>query len=406
MGVSSFAAYREAGKTDLPLIVLMIDNLTALKELYFQDDEELLSLCRESLTVGISIVIANSHTSGIGYKYLSNFSSRIALFCNDSSEYSSLFEHCSERIENIPGRCIVDLDKRHLECQSFLAFDGEKEHDRAIQIRDYIAQTNKRNSRMMANIMPVIPEVLSSRYVASTFSGYMSEPGLVAVGLDYSTVSPMVLDFSTLGVLAISGRENAGKHNFMRLCARMLEKTHPGTSEIYIVDGIRRKLSDLREEPNVVSYDFLASNAVTLVKEIEQKLKQRYDLLAAGKENALENEKLIVLILNSTEAMELVSMDPGAVTAYRNITGKYKNMKICVLLGQYENTNIPYSAPELIKKAKEAKHFIFFDDLANLKILDLPMTMLRNYKKPIETGDAYYIKENKCMKLKTAIDRQ
>ena len=406
VGVSSFAAYREAGKTDLPLIVLMIDNLTALKELYFQDDEELLSLCRESLTVGISIVIANSHTSGIGYKYLSNFSSRIALFCNDSSEYSSLFEHCGERIENIPGRCIIDLDKRHLECQSFLAFDGEKEFDRAIQIRDYIAQTNKRNSRMMANIIPVIPEVLTSRYVASTFGGYMSEPGLVAVGLDYGTVSPMVLDFSTLGVLAISGRENSGKHNFMRLCTRMLEKTHPGTSEIYIVDSIRRKLSDLRDEPNVVSYDFLASNAVTLLKDIEQKLKQRYDLLAAGEENALEKEKLIVLILNSAEAMELVSMDPGALNAYRNITGKYKNMKIAVLLGQFENVNVPYSAPELIKKAKDAKHFIFFDDLANLKILDLPMAMLRNFKKPIENGDAYYIKENKCVKLKSAIDQK
>lgn len=96
VGVSSFTAYKEAGCTDLPQIVLMIDNLTALKELYFQDDDELLRLCRESLTVGISVVIANSQTSGIGYKYLSNFSCRIAMFCNDSGEYGSLFDHCRE----------------------------------------------------------------------------------------------------------------------------------------------------------------------------------------------------------------------------------------------------------------------------------------------------------------------
>lgn len=83
VGVSSFVAYKEAGRTDMKQIVLIIDNLTALKELYFQDDDELLNLCREGITVGISIVIANAQTAGIGYKYLSSFSNRIALFCND-----------------------------------------------------------------------------------------------------------------------------------------------------------------------------------------------------------------------------------------------------------------------------------------------------------------------------------
>ncbi len=80
VGVSSFAAYKEAGRTDLAQILLIIDNLTALKEMYFQDDAELLSLCREGLSVGISIIIANSQTAGIGYKYLSNFSTKVAMF--------------------------------------------------------------------------------------------------------------------------------------------------------------------------------------------------------------------------------------------------------------------------------------------------------------------------------------
>ena len=65
VGVSSFVAYKEAGRTDMKQIVLIIDNLTALKELYFQDDDELLNLCREGITVGISIVIANAQTAGI-----------------------------------------------------------------------------------------------------------------------------------------------------------------------------------------------------------------------------------------------------------------------------------------------------------------------------------------------------
>ena len=66
VGVSSFVAYKEAGRTDMKQIVLIIDNLTALKELYFQDDDELLNLCREGITVGISIVIASAHSAQSG----------------------------------------------------------------------------------------------------------------------------------------------------------------------------------------------------------------------------------------------------------------------------------------------------------------------------------------------------
>ena len=404
VGVSSFAAYKEAGQTDLPQIVVLIDNLTALKELYFQDDDTLLNLCREGLTVGITVVVANPQTSGIGYKYLSNFSGRIALFCNDSSEYVSLFEHCSERNDNIQGRCIVEIDKKHMDCQAYLAFRGEKEFERAQDIRSYVAAANKRYSGMMAKIIPVIPEVLSTGYVTSTLAGYMSGSSDLVMGLDYGTVTPLVLDFSTLGVLVVSGREKSGRHNFLRYCVHMLEQVHPGTSEVYIVDGIRKKLSNLRDCPNVAQYDFLAPSVTTIVKNVEQTLKQRYEALATGDENVLEKEKLIVLLLNSMDAMEALSADSGALNAYRNIIGKYKNMKVCVLLGGYENANVPYGAPEVVKKAKEARHFMFFDDLASMKIVDMPMAALRNFKKPIDLGDAYYIKENNCVKLKTVID--
>lgn len=403
-GVSSFAAYKEAGKDDLPQIVLMIDNLTALKELYFKEDDELLNLCREGLSVGISVVIANAQTAGIGYKYLSNFACRIAMFCNDSNEYNSLFDHCRERIDDIHGRCIVDVDKEHLECQTFLAFQGEKEFERVQEIGRYIRETNEGNRGMMAQIIPVIPELLNTSFVLSNFMGYMQEKQTLAIGLDYATVSPFVFDFRTLGVLAVSGREGSGKHNFFKYVTHTMEQVHPGTTEIHIVDGISRKLSCLKDCSNVASYEFLPEKAVELIKDTEQKLKVRYDALASGEDAALTDSKLILLMINNYEAMEAISTDMTAMNAYKNIIGKYKNMNICILLGSYENTNVPYGAPEVIKKARDAKHFLFFDDIANMKILDMPLSVIRNFKKPIELGDCYYIKDNECVKIKTVLD--
>lgn len=402
MGVSSFAAYREAGKTDLPLMVLLIDNLTALKELYFQDDDELLSLCREGLTVGLSIVIANSQTAGIGYKYLSNFSARIALFCNDSNEYSSLFDHCRERIESIPGRCIVELEKRHLDCQAYLAFKGEKEIDRVKDIKAFISDINATNKGMAARRIPLIPATLTQDYMADEFSNYMQDDTSVVVGLDYATVTPYAIDLASVGMLAVTGRDGGGRHNWIKYTVTMLERMYPAKTKVYVIDSIGKKLASLKSAANVTSYSMIAEDTVTQIRTIEMQLKERYDALVAGNEEVLKSAELLMLVIDNEDALMAISNDRDALSAYKNITGKYKNMKVCIL-ACVENANIPYSAPEILKNIRDQRHFMYFDDIGNMKIFDLPLSVARNFKKPIEIGDGYYIKENNCCKLKTPV---
>ena len=401
-GVSSFAAYKEAGEKDLPLIVLLIDNLTALKELYFQDDGELLNLCREGLTVGISIVIANSQTAGIGYKYLSNFSARMALYCNDSNEYSSLFDHCSERIDSIPGRSIVEIDKGHYECQSYLAFKGEKEIDRVQDIKKYISKTNAANKHMMAKRIPLIPASLTRGFMVEQFSNYMEDKFSIVTGLDYATVTPYVLDFASAGLLAIAGREGAGRHNWLKYSVDMLSTMYPGMSKVYVVDSIGKKLASLKESYNITAYSMIADDAVKYIKEIEMQLKDRYDALVAGNEDVLNDAELLMLVIDNQDALLAICNNSDALAAYKNIIGRYKNMKVCITVF-VENANIPYSAPEIMKNIRDQRNFMYFDDMSNMKIFDVPLAMSRNFKKPIELVDGYYIKDNECVKLKTSI---
>lgn len=76
-------------------------------------------------------------------------------------------------------------------------------------------------------------------------------------------------------------------------------------------------------------------------------------------------------------------------------------MRACII-AYVEDANIPYSAPEIIKNIRDHRNFMYFDDMNNMKIFDVPLAMSRNFKKPIELGDGYYIKNNECTKLKTA----
>ena len=402
VGVSSFAAYKEAGGRELPLIVLIIDNLTALKELYFNEDDELLALCREGLTVGMSIVIANAQTAGFGYKYLSNFSTRMALYCNDSNEYSALFDYCSERIDNIPGRAIIERDKKQYECQSYLAFQGEKEIDRVQEIKQYISETNSRNKNTIAKRIPLIPASLTKGFMVEQFGQYMKEQFSIVIGLDYATVTPCVLDFASAGLLAITGREGAGRHNWLKYSIDMIATEYPEMSKVYVVDHIGKKLSSLKECDHTVAYTVVADDAILYMKEIEQQVKERYDALVAGNDEILKNAELLMLVVDNPDALDAISNDPEALAAYKNIVGRYKEMKVC-MIAFVENANIPYSASEIMKNIRDQRNFIYFDDISNMKIFDVPLAISRNYKKPIVPGDGYYIKDNACIKMKTSI---
>ena len=397
-GVSSFAAYKEAGKTDLPQIILMIDNLTSLKEMYFQDDDDLLTLCREGIAVGISVVIANSQTAGIGYKYLANFAGRIALFCNDSGEYCSLFNYCREKLVDIPGRCLVEIDKSHLECQAFMAFSGEKEIERITKIYEFIDLINKQNS-INARRIPMIPETMTQEYIWREYPAFMDAPGKIVLGVDYSTVEPLAIQLNGTGAFGLAGRAQMGKNNFVRYIAYTLAKMYPNNVDVYVCDGVERKLGTLKESECVIDYELRADRAIDIVISIGQRLEKRYQSLADNIE--CDDSRFILLIINSRDAVEAICSNSQAMASYNNIVGKYKSMGVCIIIADIENVNISYSAPEIYKKIRETKQLFFFDDIDRIKIIDIPLMIVRSNKKPLGLGDCFFIRDNECKKIKT-----
>ena len=144
-GVSTFSAYRESGARDLPQILVFVDDLAVAKAYFPPDSDPLLAICKEGLSLGISVVATTSQPVG-GMTYMPVFANRIALYNNDSSVYSTLFGRTGLRPKELPGRCLVSMDNMTFECQSFLAFDGQREIDRAEKIRlfclDQIAKAN------------------------------------------------------------------------------------------------------------------------------------------------------------------------------------------------------------------------------------------------------------------------
>jgi S-DNA-T family DNA segregation ATPase FtsK/SpoIIIE len=405
-GVSSFAAYIDAGYTDLPHIVLMIDNMTALQELYLEDNEALLLLCREGLAVGLSVLMANSQTTGISYRYISNFSTVIALHCNDTAEYGNLFDYCRIRPKAVRGRCIMEIDKQIYECQSYLAFSGEKEIDRARSMRSFIDEVNARHPHSRAGIIPVIPPLLTDTYVDEQFSHLLTRPYQLAAGLNYSTVEPFILDISTLGTLGITGKESFGKGNFVRRLLYSFNRLNDlNPVEVTIIDDVSKKFQSLQGLGCVKSYTSDAQAVRSVIPAWEQELQRRYALLTEGNEEELNAAPLLLLILQNNDVAEIIGEDAELNESYNAISSaKLRTLKACIIFSNYENVSLSYMAPEPIKRLKDARRFLVFEDLDNLRVLDMPLEVMRRFKKPLETGDAYFIKESEIIKLKMTLN--
>lgn len=390
-GVSSYTSYREAGFTDIPQIVVLIDNYTALKELYLQDSDILLNLCREGGSVGISFIISNLQTTGLGYKYLANFSGRIAMFCNESSEYMTLYGSCKLRPDETAGRCLTEIDGEIYECQTFLAFEGTKEIERVNNMHAFVDQINAVYGDITADKIPEIPELLTPDYVDHTFRRKNDEN---IIGIAYDTVAPVYTDHNKCNIITISGADNMGRTNFIKYFALQMLNSEIDT-HIYIADDFRRKLSDIGQEN--VSYDLDPDEFIQKIIMIEVLLEEKYKRLI-HQENP--EKEITLIIINSQEVYTAISDSKDALNALKNIMGKYKVLNVYLLFGAVPNAQIAYGSPDIYKMMKETKSILFFDNLDNCKIVDIPLAIKRKNQKKIEPGDAYYIFGDEVSKVR------
>jgi S-DNA-T family DNA segregation ATPase FtsK/SpoIIIE len=397
-GVSSFAAYKEAGFTDLPLIVLMVDNITMLKELYFADDDPLLALCREGISVGISIVIANSVTSGIGYRYLASIANRVALYNNDSNEYGNLLDSTRMQPDNVAGRCLVSIDRTVYEAQLYLAFEGEKEIDRVQEIRAFIEKANDRVTGKARRI-PEIPKLLTADFMAQAFP-FVYRPYHVVAGLDYESVAPLRLDFSKLLSLGVVSTETAAKASFVKQVVRELAQDAAAAPvSITVIDDYERALAEL-EPLAEVSYSIQPSDIIGTVNSWHEALSQRYDLLMTQGVDGLKNEPLLLLVVAAGDALKALAENTDANERFKTIVSKYKALKVAVIVTAVENAPIPYGSNEVLKWLKDEWRFLCFDDLGIWKVTDVPFTESKRFKKRTAPGDAFYIREIGLTRIK------
>ena len=401
IGITSFVSYKEAGNNDIPHIVIMIDNFIALKELYSEYEDDILNICREGVSVGISLVITSLQTNGISYKYMSNFSNRICLYCNQSDEYGSLFDKCRMEPKNIPGRGLVSINKVVYEYQTYLAFEGIKEIERVEKIKRFIESSNLKNSENFARRIPEVPQKLDMEYINKNINNIALKDMQIPIGIDYDTVEFTAIDLCKALTIGITGREGYGKTNLVKLILSQLQaKVFDSPPQIYIIDNYEKQLESMSYYGVVEKYSIDLGDFENILIEIEEELQTRLKLVQADGVRILNEMPLLMVIVQNNDIYSLDGISKTAVETYKRILKTYKNMKICFLFADIANVGIAYSAPEMLKLVKDYSYLFVMDDLTNLKLVDINAAVVRQYKKQIDLGDAYMITEKGIRKQK------
>ncbi len=363
-GVGNFAAYLDAGYTDMPLLVVMIDNLAAFKEYFPNQSEQMNSLTREAQGVGIAFIVTAATANAMNYRTQANFGKKIALNCNDTAEYSSIFGHCKETPGENPGRGLLVLDKRILEWQAAIFGKSSKEAERSQELKNYIESRNSETDKWAMKI-PMVPEKLVLADEMKQNPSVFRNTGVVVTGMRFDTVEYDMLNINKAGSMVLMGDAESRirfTKNFLTVLARNIVFHN---AEAIILDDKQKSLEEISGFGFVRAYTNDVAEGMAFISDFYDSLAEREDADRAG------DLTTVILVLNNAELWKQICADKNMSKELSGALKRADGINVFLLLTQVENVAVGFNSSEVLKTLKEERQGVLFAPVSDNKFYDM-----------------------------------
>lgn len=363
-GVGNFASYLEAGLADLPMIVVMIDNMAAFKEYFPEEYDQINSLTREAQGVGISFIVTAAISNAMTYRMQANFGKKYVLNCNDSSEYSNVLGHCKQTPSEYPGRGLFVLDKRILEMQVAIFGNSNKEAERSQELKEYIEQQNERYQKKAVPI-PMVPDKLDLKAEMRKKTSLFRNTGIIPIGMDFDTVEHSLLDINQESSLALMG-DSENRINFIKSFMNILARNIVFHNvEAYVIDDKQKNLSEMGKYGFIKRYTNVVAEAMVLISDFYDDLEERED------EDPSDNTSTIVLILNNIELMKQLFADKNMSKEMSSAIKRSNDIKAFILFAQTDNAPVGFNSSDIMKTIRDERQGILFAPISDNKLYEI-----------------------------------
>lgn len=300
----SYDFYINHGGKQLPLMVIVINNIEGFLEIYPDYEEVLGQITRECLKYGIVFVLSTNGPNTIRYRLRQNFSQNVVLQFNDPSDYSSVLPGVRKKEPSKGfGRGLINLDGIY-EFQTAYPFKEEK-------MVDYVKVIcNKLNQicEYKAKKIPILPETVKVDDIISSLRGILSIP----VGIEKET-----LEISTISlknpIYNITGEDITSLQPFITGLTKMITKIQ--NSKCVLLDT----LSILSDNPPAdVEYD--SGNCIVGIDKV-------MELISEKQTSSDENSAVIMITGISTLLAKLDAVKKGSFTTAISEASKLSTVK-------------------------------------------------------------------------------
>lgn len=239
--VSSLKAYREVVSPDMPAIVIAIDNIIPIFDLYPDLENLFVTIAREGSTYGIYMIYTANSTSGVRYKVQQNIRGAVAFELTDKGDYATIVGRLDGMVlPKITGRAFAKGNPP-LEFQAALCAAGENDREVMLAVKDLSAKMNAAWTGPRPNPIPVMPETVTYEDIASDYSVRT----LIPIGVNCEDIRTSFVDLSTNYSLLISGSVHSGKTRKLAQLAGMVVSRFPD-SKIFVFDSPAKLLQGLQ----------------------------------------------------------------------------------------------------------------------------------------------------------------
>ena len=362
LGIGNYSAYLDAGYKEIPLLVVIIDNIAAFKEYFPEQNDEINSLTREAQSVGISFMVTASTSNSLNYRTQANFGQKLVLNCNDSGEYSNVFGHCRQTPKENAGRGLLLMDKRILEFQTAIFGKSSKDAERSQELREYITKRNSECSKIAKQI-PMVPEKLLLNEVMSTQIELFKNRCVLPLGMSFASVTFDMLDLNNNGTLSLLG-DSYSKSRFINSLLVMLSKTIVFHGiEITIIDDKNKSLHSYSEKGYVKNYSNDSASGLSLFEDF-------CDEIANIDEDEVDEIKQM-LVINNSDVFKRVCADKNLSKSLSTLMKVANERNAFVVLATVENQSVGFNSSEALKTIKDMNSAILFAPINENKMFEM-----------------------------------
>ena len=222
-GVSTLDAYQDITGKSIPAILITIDNMASLYNMYPDLLETISVLAREGGSLGLYLLMTTGSQVSFMYRLSQYIKCHLTLQLTDKGEYRQLVGGTGKiEPEPFPGRGLV---KGPLEFQTALCTEGAREADRVKHLREMCdAMFNSWDGAK-----PALPRAFSDDVEVSEL---ICSGDFAQIGYD-KTHNPYELNINKMKGCVVAGPAGSGKTNLLGWIALALSKDSSSATYIY-----------------------------------------------------------------------------------------------------------------------------------------------------------------------------